>query len=49
MCWKCDSVEAARPPAKKHGFRLDTWYWFGVFGVVFMVTSVMFFVVGLFR
>jgi len=49
MCWKCDSVEVAKPPATKRGFRLDTWYWFGILGFGFMVASVIFFVLGLLR
>lgn len=47
MCWKCDAVEVADQPVKKKGFRPDTWYWFGVLGVGFMVLSVVTFVVGL--
>lgn len=47
MCWKCDSVEVAKPPVKNKGIRLDTWYWFGVFGIGFMVLSILSFAVGL--
>jgi hypothetical protein len=49
MCWKCDAVEVESPGPKIKGSPLDTWYWFGVLGLGFMVVSIVFFALGLGR
>jgi hypothetical protein len=46
MCWKCDAVEIKEPPGKLKRGRVDTWHWFGVIGLGFMVLSVITFAVG---
>jgi hypothetical protein len=46
MCWKCDAVEVEGPPRKPKQVRFDTWHWFGVIGLGFMVLSIITFAVG---
>jgi hypothetical protein len=47
MCWKCDSIEVKEAPVQKKT-SVDTWYWFGVLGLGFMLVSVLSFAVGFF-
>jgi len=49
MCWKCDTVEVVRGPMNKQGRKIDTWYWFGVAGLCFMLVTIFSFVVGMIR
>ena len=49
MCWKCDAVEVVREPMNKQGRKIDTWYWFGVAGLCFMLVTIFSFVVGMIR